>query len=72
MGLYAVLAVFMNREFLGKDLMGLLDSYEVKTAAILLLTGLMLTWRSWAPLHGQHGHAPLHYRASKGQNNKEG
>jgi alpha-1,2-mannosyltransferase len=48
MGLYTILAVFMNREFLGKDLMALLDSYKVKTAAILILLGLMLAWRAWA------------------------
>jgi len=69
MGLYTVLAVLMNREFLGKSLMGLLDSYEVKTVAILLLTWLMLTWRSWVPLHG---YPPLHHSAHKSQNNKDG
>lgn len=52
MVLYMGLAVFTNREFLGKELMALLDSYKIKTLAILLLLGLMITWRSWFPLRG--------------------
>lgn len=66
MGLYTILAVLMNREFLGKALMGLLDSYKVKTLAILLLTALMLFWRSWAPFCG---HTSCRNLISDTQNN---
>ncbi|MCF8145008.1 MAG: DUF2029 domain-containing protein [Deltaproteobacteria bacterium] len=69
MGLYTILAVLMNREFLGRDLMYLLDSYKVKTAAILLLTGLMFSWRPSAPSQRQQGIAAIHNHPLKAETN---
>ena len=40
--LYAILVLPLNREFIGRDLVKLLDSYHVKTIALLVLVGA--TW----------------------------
>ena len=43
--LYAIFALVLSRELIGRDAVKLLDSYRVKTAAILLLTGTVLSNR---------------------------
>jgi hypothetical protein len=42
---YALFALILSRELIGRDTVKLLDSYHVKTAAILLLTGTVLSCR---------------------------
>jgi alpha-1,2-mannosyltransferase len=42
---YALFALILSRELIGQDAVKLLDSYHAKTAAILLLTGTVLSCR---------------------------
>ncbi|HBZ53768.1 MAG TPA: hypothetical protein DEO88_00050 [Syntrophobacteraceae bacterium] len=51
LGAYGLLVVVLNRTFVGRDLTKLLDSYRVKTLAILLLLAAVLM--CWQQLSGR-------------------